>query len=312
MFGLFKKKSKVADVANAVATAPGAALVAAPATPTAPTGKAAELIARWDAMIADNHAQLSALLEEAVAGSEPLIDATRTDLTPLVLPWNTIPPRVREAREEVDQFWDKISDEMSDSGAFSHEMLRDEGKKRDLAGLELELLHDRLYGGVMARASNRMREASLETDAAAHTCNHCGARLDKVTPVSQSLNVECAYCKSMNTVHPGVALRMFAAMGAMHLAIEAARTLGDAMKRIETRIKQHRDNKEVPLALLIEFETTSRTYWTTRLTEEARYNPDEAKYVASKIERYMKDASKTLRGFWQWREYESKRAAPQV
>lgn len=192
-------------------------------------------------------------------------------------------------------------------GGFSHEMMRHEGSKRDLATCELELLHDRLYGAVLARGADRMREASLGIDAAAHACNQCGARLDRVTPVSQSLNVECAYCKSMNTVHPGDALRMFAASGAMYLAAEAARPAGEAMKRTETRIKQYRDAKDVPLALLIDLEATTRSYWTTRLTEEARYNPDEAKYVPAKQERYMKDAQRTLRRYWQWREYETTR-----
>src|SRR4029079_9967902 len=120
-----------------------------------------------------------------------------------------------------------------------------------------------------------MREVALATDAAAHACNNCGAKLDRVTPVSQSLNVECAHCKSMNTVNPGTALRMFAASGVMHLAAEEAREVGESMRRTETKIKQYRDAKDVPLAMLIELEASTRNYWTTRLAVEARYNPHE-------------------------------------
>jgi hypothetical protein len=289
----------------------GPAPVAEAVPEAARTGGAAAtaLIKRWDAMIVDSRARLTALLEEARLGSEPLIDAITTDLTPLVLPWNTIGPRVREARDEISDFWDKISDEMSECEEFSHDMMREQGTKRDLAGLELDLLHDQVYGGVMARAADRMREVALGSDAAAHPCNNCGAVLNKVTPVSQSLNVECAYCKAMNTVHPGTALRMFAASGVMHLAAEEARAVNEARQRLETRIKQYRDAKDVPLALLIELESTTRTYWTTRLKVEARYNPDEAKYLPAKLDRYMKDAQKTLRQYWQWREYESQQAA---
>jgi hypothetical protein len=307
--GWFSKKKTPEPVVAAPAA--GSAPVAAPVPEEQRTGgnAATALSKRWDAMIADSKLRLAAVLEEARVGSEPLIAATTTDLTPLVLPWNTVGPRVHEAREEVSEFWNKISDEMSECGEFSHEMIQREGNKRDLATLELEMLHDRVYGGVMARAADRMREVALGTDAAAHPCSNCGAVLNKVTPVSQSLNVECAYCKAMNTVHPGTALRMFAASGVMHLAAEEAREVGEAMKRIETRIKQYRDAKDVPLALLIELEATTRTYWTTRLTVEARYNPDEAKYAAGKLDRYMKDAQKTLRRFWQWREYESQQAA---
>lgn len=267
-----------------------------------------ELIRRWDTLIVDNRARLEAVLDVAVAASEPLIASIRSDLTPLVLPWNTIVFRVREATEEVSNLWNTISDEMSACDGFSHEMMAREGTKRDLATCELELLHDRRYGGVMARAADRMRGAALATDAATHACNHCGATLDKVTPVSQSLNVDCTYCRSVNTVHPGDALRMFAASGAMFLAAEAARPHGEAMKRLETRIKQYRDAKQVPLAVLVELEAASRNYWTTRLSEEARYNPDEAKYVPAKLERYMKDALKTLRRYWQWRDHESRSA----
>jgi hypothetical protein len=130
-----------------------------------------------------------------------------------------------------------------------------------------------------------------------------------VTPVSGSLNVECAYCKAMNTVHPGDALRMFAASGAMHLAAEVARPAQETMRRLEVRIKQYRDAKDVPLALLVEFEATSRQYWTTRLEEEARHDPEQAKYVAAKLERYMKDVLKTLRRYWQWRAHETSAVA---
>jgi hypothetical protein len=98
---------------------------------------------------------------------------------------------------------------------------------------------------------------------------------------------------------------MFAACGAMHLAAEAARPAHEATRRIETRIKQYRDAKDVPLALLVEFEATSRAYWTMRLEEEARHDPEQGRYVAAKLDRYMKDVLKTLRRYWQWRTHET-------
>jgi hypothetical protein len=310
MLSWFRKKSKhelpeTATVAATVEAATGEA-----SAPVAPRGdRAAELIRRWDATRVEVRSRVEAMLAEAEAASVPLIEAALTDLTPLTLPWNTITPRVRDATEEISEAWNRISDEMSECEGFTHDMMFAEGNKRDLANLELDLLHERIYGGVMARAAERMRQHALGVDAASHGCNQCGAPLDSVTPVSQSLNVECDHCKAINTVHPGDALRMFAASGAMHLAAEAARPAGEAMKRIEKRINQYREAKDVPLAFLIELDSTSRIYWTTRLTEEARYNPDEAKYVAAKLERYMTDTLKTLRRYWQWREYESTRPA---
>jgi hypothetical protein len=78
------------------------------------------------------------------------------------------------------------------------------------------------------------------------------------------------------------------------------------MRRLETRIKQYRDAKEVPLDLLIELHDASRTHWKTRLEEEARHDPVQAKYVPQKLDRYMTDTLRTLRRYWQWREHEGR------
>lgn len=276
-----------------------------PAAPPAISNNGSALVARWDALIAENRARLQLVLDEAVAASEPLFAAIRSDLTPLVLPWNTITPRVHALREELSTGWNTISDEMSASGAFTHEALYAEGCKRDLAGCELELLHEGALGSVMARAADRMLAAALGADAAVHACNHCGAALDRVTVVSRSLNVACAYCTALNTVHPGDAMRMFAASGAIHLAADEARASGDTMRRLETRLRQYRDKATVPLALLIELQATTYQYWSTRLEVEARYNPDDAPYVPAKLERHLKDVQRTLRQYWQWRDHEA-------
>ena len=320
MLSWFRKKSK--DVIEAAAAAvtddavptpiPSVPVPSLPSLPVpappARDDRSAVLIQRWDAMRVEIRSGVEALLAEAEAASEPLVQAAVTDLSPLTRPWSAVETHIREAREAVSEAWNKISDEMSECEGFTHEMMFREGNKRDVSSLELELMYERVYGAVMARAAERMRRHALGTDAARHGCNNCGAALASVTPVSQSLNVECNHCKSVNTIHPGDALRMFAASGAVHLAAEAARPAGEAMKRLDQQIKQYREAKEVPLALLIELESTSRIYWSTRLSEEARYNPEEAKYVAGKLDRYTKDTLKTLRRYWQWREYETKRA----
>lgn len=299
------KKTKSAPAAPAPAPEPVPVAPPPPAAPPPISNAAVALVQRWDASIEQIRARLRAVLDEAVAASEPLIAATRTDLTPLVLPWNTITPRVHALREELSEAWNKISDEMSDSGAFSHEAMYAEGCKRDLAGADLELMHERALGAVMARAAERMLALALASDAAVHACNHCGAQLDRVTAVSRSLNVNCAYCTSLNTVHPGDAMRMFAASGALHLAADEARDAGDAMRRLETQLRQYRDKAAVPLGLLVELEATTYGYWSKRLEAEARYNPDDAPYVPAKLERHMKDAARTLRQYWQWRDYEA-------
>lgn len=265
--------------------------------------EAAALIGRWDASLAQFRADFDAVLGEARAGSEPLIEATQLDLTPLTLPWNTIEARRHELGDEVSDAWDEISDEMSECDGVSHDMMSREGSKRDATITELEISYLRAYGEVMARAADKMRAVALAADAAEHACQACGAPLDQVRPVSTALNVECGHCNAMNTVEPGNALRMFAAMGALPLAERAAFDERVAMMRAEHQMHQYRDNKHVPLALLQEFERASIAYFNTRLQTEASYDPAQTQYVESKLARHTKDAHKTLKQYWQWRQH---------
>jgi hypothetical protein len=292
--GWFSRKKKTVEQALPVAPAPP--VVDDDAV------EAQRLIHRWDAAIARVRGEFDSTLAEAVAGSEPLIDATESDLTPLTLPWNTIEARRHKLGEQVSDAWDDISDEMSECDAFDHALMDREGTKRDATTLELEISYLRAYHGVLARASERMRQLALIADCGERSCQYCGATLDKVRPVSEALNVECGYCQAMNTVDPGTQLRMFAAMGAHHLAEHDALEDRFAMMRAEHLIHQYRDNKDVPLSLLEQLEASARRYHSTRLSVEARYNPEQAKYVDQKVARYMKDTERTLKQFWQWRQ----------
>jgi hypothetical protein len=63
-----------------------------------------------------------------------------------------------------------------------------------------------------------------------------------------------------------------------------------------------RERKDVPLDLLREYERASRGYWTTRLTIEADFAPEQRPFVERRIESSMKGVNKTLRQHWQWRQ----------
>lgn len=291
----FRKKSKKPEAGSEPASL-------RPELERSDAGEAGALIQRWDSALADLRRDFGAVLAEATAGSEPLIAATESDLTPLTLPWNTIEVRRREFGERLSDKWDELGDLMSECDAFTHEMMDREGSKRDAALVELEISYLGANRSVMARAADRIRQIALVADASQRKCQYCGAQLDRVTPVSEALNVECGYCNAMNTVEPGNALRMFAAMGAPHLAEQAAFPDLAAMMRAENQMHQYRESKDVPLRLLEEFESSARRYHTTRLTVEAGYNPEQAKYVETKLARYMKDAHKTLKHYWQWRQ----------
>lgn len=265
--------------------------------------QASALITRWDQEIAQIAQDFQAELDAAVAGSQPIIDVVTTDLQPLARPWHTIKARMHKVTEKISDTWDEISDEMSALEGFTHEMIMTEGNKRDDATFEIELANERVFNSVMAQASQRMLDHALVQDASMAPCQNCAAPMDKVLPVAESLNVECGYCMAMNTVNPGDAIRVFAHSGASYLAQQHCRPTLEAYLRVEQKMKHFRDDKDVPLEMLIDFEKLNREYWTARLNLEASYVPEQKKYVESKIERHLADANKTLRRYWQWREH---------
>ncbi len=89
----------------------------------------------------------------------------------------------------------------------------------------------------------------------------------------------------------------------MALAERQALDLWEAMTRTLNHINSYRERKDVPLELLQEYERAGRGYWTTRVTAEADYAPEQRPFVTQKVDSYMKSVNKTLRQHWQWREF---------
>jgi hypothetical protein len=262
----------------------------------------AQIIQRWDARIADILARSDELLGQAKTASEPLIEALRSDMGPLTQSWMAVEHRMHQHGEEVSEAWDEVSDELAEVDDPGDGLMDREGGKRDLTQVEIEIRFQRARIEVMARAAEKMRAAALATDARERRCTQCGAPLDRVKPVSQALNVECGYCASMNTIEPSHALRLFASSGSLYLGEREALEAWAAMRRAEVRIHQFRNARDVPLALLEEFEAAARLYWTTRLGVEAQYVPEDAKYLDTRLAARMKDVERTLRRHWQWRQ----------
>lgn len=260
------------------------------------------VIARWDAAIVDVHTRFEALLSDAWTQSEPLVAQMQLDFGPLTRAWGAIEHCLHTHTSEVSDRWNEICDALSDIDGIPEGTTMSEGTKRDLATTELEIRYQQYHRAIMARAAEVMRRHALVADASALQCTQCGATLSGANPVSQALDVACPHCRAVNTIEPGASLRMFAAGGALALAEHAALSHWEAMKRAEIRIDQYRDKKAVPMDLLRAFESSSRAYHGTRLEVEAQHVPEQRAYVAMKLERYMKDAEKKLRQFWQWRE----------
>lgn len=261
------------------------------------------VIDQWNAAIADVLRRVDATLAEATAGSQALIPSLESDLTPLVLPWGAVEHQMHKYREQVSDTWNRISEAFSDVDDLPEGTVWREGGKRDWAGQEIEIRYNRAYRLAVAAAADVLRGRALQADARTRGCRRCGASLDRIRLSGIALNVECGYCRAMNTIEPGVALRMFAVVGASALAERQALDRWEAMTRAGARIRSYRDSQAVPLDLLREYEHAGRGYWTERITVEAEFAPEQRQFVAEKIESYMKSVNKTLRQHWQWREF---------
>jgi hypothetical protein len=262
-----------------------------------------QVIERWNAAIDDVLARVDGTLADASVGSREVIARIGSDLTPLVLPWGAVEHQMHQYREQIADTWNRISDEFSAVGNLPDGVMRREGAKRDRASNEIEIRYTRAYRLTMAAAADVMHQRAIAADARASPCGRCGAPLDRIRLSGMALNVECGYCRAVNTIEPGPALRMFAVSGAMALAERQALDWWEAMMRTHRQIKDYRESKDVPLDLLREYERVARGYYTTRLTVEADFAPEQRPFVREKIESSMKGVNKTLRQHWQWREF---------
>jgi hypothetical protein len=261
-----------------------------------------EVIERWNAAIADVLVRVDAILADASVGSQAVIGQIGSDLTPLVQPWGADEHQVRQCREQIAETWLRVSEELSAVRDLPEGAVWREGGKRDWATKEIDIRYTRAYRLAMAAAADVLRQRALQADARSRQCRRCGAALDRIRLSGMALNVECGYCRAVNTIEPGQALRTFAGVGAMALAERQALDRWETMTRALTQINGYRDRQDVPLGLLIEFERAGRGYWTERVTAEASFAPEQRQYVPQKIESCMRSVNKTLRQHWQWRQ----------
>jgi hypothetical protein len=260
------------------------------------------VIERWNAAIADVLARVDAILAEASAASEAVIQQTGADLAPLGQAWGAVQHQMHQCGEQVAAAWLGISGELSQADGLPEGVVWREGGKRNWATGEIDIRYTRAYRLAMGAAADVLRQRALQADARTRQCRRCGASLDHIRLSGLALNVECGYCLAVSTIEPGQALRMFAIVGAAALAERQALGQWEAMTRALARINQYRERTDVPLELLAEYERAGRGYWTERLTVEADFAPEQRPFVAQQLESRMKGVHKTLRQYWQWRQ----------
>jgi hypothetical protein len=222
-----------------------------------------EIAKRWDAAIRDVLRRADAVIGQANVESEPLLAALGADFQPLSRLWTKTQADVKPLREEIQNLWNAISDELSATAPPEGVMDR-EGDKRDLATTELDARYQLAFRLVMKRAAESLKQRADAT----------GDRALKAA---------------------------FEGSGARYLGEWEAHVDWVRMTKAQTRINSYRDAKDVPITLLKELEASSRRYHTTVLSIEAEHVPLQKPYVAAKIDRYMKDVERTLRQYWQWR-----------
>jgi hypothetical protein len=227
----------------------------------------ATVIARWDRRIAKIQTSFDAVLAEAEAASEPVIAAIRSDLGDLSRLWSVVEHKKHQHCSKIANRWDKISDELSELDGLTPGTMDQQGVKRDLGQCEIEVRYHRVYRDVFARAAETLRqraESSGDSEARA----------------------------------------LFVGSGALCLAQKAAFDAWEIMTRTEVAMNQYHDDRDVPLELLERYQAAATEYWTTLLNVEADHVPEIRQHVPTKLQRYTKDISKTLRRYWQWRERE--------
>lgn len=170
---------------------------------TQPQGDAA---ARWKAFLDKVRARLHEVLAEADAGLDELIAIEVIDPGPVAAASNEVRARLFGLRDKISPAWAKLEAELGDA----QRDLEDLGR-----ALESEILEaaDRFDDVVRTKQLARLEGLAKEELAARELkCTRCGARLPEPAVQHRTENVTCTHCQAVNTVRPGPATAMAAAL----------------------------------------------------------------------------------------------------
>lgn len=295
MFGLFKKKPQ--PVVDTVQEAPQHA----PPPVVAPQGPMPSAV-EMDQRIAQTQQEFSALLEQAVAQSIPVADATQNDFAPLEQLWIPIEQERDKATSAMSRTWNACS------RAINREHESDEARefqasKVDYASLEIEIAYQGAFRQMRARAAQAMLNFALHSDARSRCCTGCGQPITSIL-IDRAQNIQCPACSAPQTVEPGMAFRVFATVGALYVGhYDGIHSWAD-MLRYEMQIQKFRKTRDVPMELLHNFNNAAQNYWNVVFASEAQLVPAMAAHAPVKTDARMKEVRKLLRSHWQWREME--------
>ncbi len=308
MFGIFKKKPKDSTSQEGHQSAQQEDYgdnAPAPAASPMQQGPMPSALA-WDASIAQVQQEFSQVLAQAVASSAPFIDAIQTDYGELERHWAPMDRELDNAKDAISRIWNSTQRVLMRE--HEEEEAREfQANKRDFGRLELEIAHQAALREVRARASQVMLNFALHSDARSRQCTSCGQAITSVL-IDRAQNIACPACQAPQTVEPGMAFRVFATVGATWVGQWDGFPYWATMVRLELQIQNFRNTKDVPMAMLHEYNNAAYHYWSLAFGSEAQLVPAMAGHMQNKIDGQMKPVRKLLRSHWQWREMEEGQA----
>ncbi|MFT3712303.1 MAG: hypothetical protein QM817_32050 [Archangium sp.] len=163
-------------------------------------------VERWQGFLDKVRARFKEVLTEADAGLDELIATEVIDPGPVAAATNEVKGRLFGLRDKIGPAWTKLEAEIGEA----QRDLEDLGRE-----LETEILKaaDEFDDIVRKKQLARLEELAKEELAArVLKCTRCGAQLPEPAVLHRTENVTCTHCQAVNTVRPGPATAMAAAL----------------------------------------------------------------------------------------------------
>ena len=178
---------------------------------------------RWKTFLDKVRGRLHEILAEAEAGLDDIIATEVIDPGPYTSAENEVRGRLFALRDKIGPAWAKLETEFGES---LPSRLEDDGRALEDEILEqADALQVRTRDKVIARlevlATEEKRVRKL-------VCTRCGAALPEPAVQHRVENVTCTHCQAVNTVRPGPASAMVAALRPLKGAQPGARSARSA------------------------------------------------------------------------------------
>lgn len=231
-----------------------------------------QVVARWDAFLANIYERFSSVLSEAQQGCAQLLVDNDYDTHAFGLAWSAMELRAKQLDTKLSDTWeDKVSPMFDDLDLQAAVQDRERAKGDALSDrmeIELEGMRVRIF----ADAARAVWKRAI-TEAPPHlSCSQCGAPMP-VPPTLAAANVTCSACSGVVTYEPGARLRSIEHFCVHPLCEEAAWPQWLARHVANKAINDARDES---LALLKAYEHAQIEYWRAYLSTQANLLPPRA------------------------------------